>query len=191
MRKEVLLNCSLKQFSGSLLPYRYGKIIPVVASNDCWTEYPQIFLYKFFNQTCCVDIGFKDYTFFLSLGYDHKHKQFFKQIKKKECMRGSMPVKFFYIFDKVENTSIASHRGLRTHLIKKISLGVYIYIYIHTTKIKLYRALIKSRKISQMQKLFSTFQLHIMVVHYLNKTAYKAFTTRSFLFLQAVVYCSK
>ena len=77
---------------------------------------------------------------------------FFKQIKKKECMRGSMPVKFFYIFDKVENTSIASHRGLRTHLIKKISLGVYIYIYIytHTTKIKQYRALIKSRKISQM-----------------------------------------
>ena len=79
---------------------------------------------------------------------------FFKQIKKKECMRGSMPVKFFYIFDKVENTSISSHRGLRTHLIKKISLGVYIYIYIyiyiHTTKIKLYRALIKSRKISQM-----------------------------------------
>ena len=72
-------------------------------------------------------------------------------------MRGSMPVKFFYIFDKVENTSIASHRGLRTHLIKKISLGVYIYniyiyiyIYIHTTKIKLYRALIKSRKILQM-----------------------------------------
>ena len=42
-----------------------------------------------------------------------------------------MPVKFFYIFDKVENTSIASHRGLRTHLIKKISLGVYIYIYIY------------------------------------------------------------
>ena len=56
---------------------------------------------------------------------------FFRQIKKKECMRGSMPVKFFYIFDKVENTSIASHRGLRTHLIKKISLGVYIYIYIY------------------------------------------------------------
>ena len=46
-------------------------------------------------------------------------------------MRGSMPVKFFYIFDKVENTSIASHRGLRTHFIKKISLGVYIYIYIY------------------------------------------------------------
>ena len=47
-----------------------------------------------------------------------------------------MPVKFFYIFDKVENTSIASHRGLPTvtqwtHLIKKISLGVYIYIYIY------------------------------------------------------------
>ena len=76
---------------------------------------------------------------------------FFKQIKKKECMRGSMPVKFFYIFDKVENISIASHRGLRTHLIKKnISRGIYIYIYIHTTKIKQYRALIKSRKISQM-----------------------------------------
>ena len=190
MRKEVLLNCSLKQFSGSLLPYRYGKIIPVVTSNDCWTEYPQIFLYKFLNKTCCVDIGFKDQTFFLSLGYDRKHKQFFKQIKKKECMRGSMPVKFFYIFDKVENTSIASHRGLRTHLIKKYLQG-YIYIYIHTTKIKLYRALIKSRKISQMQKLFSTFQLHIMVVHQLNKTANKAFNTRSFLFLQAVVYCSK
>ena len=52
-------------------------------------------------------------------------------------MRGSMPVKFFYIIDKVENTSIASHRGLPTvtqwtHLIKKISLGVYIYIYIFT-----------------------------------------------------------
>ena len=61
-----------------------------------------------------------------------------------------MPVKFFHIFDKVENTSIASHRGLRTHLIKKISLGVCIYIYTHTTKIKQYRALIKSRKISQM-----------------------------------------
>ena len=64
-----------------------------------------------------------------------------------------MPVKFFYIFDKVENTSIASHGGLRTHLIKKnISRGIYIYIYIytHTTKIKQYRALIKSRKISQM-----------------------------------------
>ena len=60
-----------------------------------------------------------------------------------------MPVKFFYIFDKVENTSIASHRGLRTHLIKKnISRGIYIYT--HTTKIKQYRALIKSRKISQM-----------------------------------------
>ena len=43
-----------------------------------------------------------------------------------------MPVKFFYIFDKVENTSIASHRGLRTHLIKKnISRGIYIYIYIY------------------------------------------------------------
>ena len=51
-------------------------------------------------------------------------------------MRGSMPVKFFYIFDKVENTSLASHRGLPTvtqwtHLIKKISLGVYIYIYLY------------------------------------------------------------
>ena len=51
-------------------------------------------------------------------------------------MRGSMPVKFFYIFDKVENTSLASHRGLQTvtqwtHLIKKnISRGIYIYIYI-------------------------------------------------------------
>ena len=47
-----------------------------------------------------------------------------------------MPVKFFYIFDKVENTSLASHRGLQTvtqwtHLIKKISLGVYIYILIY------------------------------------------------------------
>ena len=60
-----------------------------------------------------------------------------------------MPVKFFYIFDKVENTSIASHRGLRTHLIKKYLQG-YIYIYTRTTKIKQYRALIKSRKISQM-----------------------------------------
>ena len=52
-------------------------------------------------------------------------------------MRGSMPVKFFYIFDKVENTSLASHRGLPTvtqwtHLIKKnISRGIYIYIFIY------------------------------------------------------------
>ena len=71
-------------------------------------------------------------------------------------MRGSMPVKFFYIFDKVENTSLASHRGLPTvtqwtHLIKKnISRGIYIYIYIYTIKIKLYRASLKSRKISQL-----------------------------------------
>ena len=54
-----------------------------------------------------------------------------------------MPVKFFYIFDKVENTSLASHRGLQTvtqwtHLIKKnISRGIYIYIYINIYTIKL------------------------------------------------------
>ena len=67
-----------------------------------------------------------------------------------------MPVKFVQIFDKVEITLDASHIELPivtqwTHLIKKISF------YMCTTKIKLYRALIKSRKMFQMYKLFSTF----------------------------------
>ena len=60
------------------------------------------------------------------------------------------------MFDKVEITLDASHIELPivtqwTHLIKKKSF------YMCTTKIKLYRALIKSRKMFQMYKLFSTF----------------------------------
>ena len=90
-----------------------------------------------------------------------KYKQFFKQIEKKERRRGSLTVKFSNFGQGRNYTSCLTHRTANCNTVDIFNKKNYLYgcicINLCTTKIKLYRALIKSHKISQMHKTFSTF----------------------------------
>ena len=64
-----------------------------------------------------------------------KHKQFFKQIEKKERMRGSLTVKFPNFGQGRNYTGCLTHRTANCNTVdifnQKISIWIYVYKYMY------------------------------------------------------------